>query len=185
MLTAINMNQAPITVAGIPIPSDAPLFLGILAIHVLAGLFCVITGAIAMLSPKGAGRHPGFGTFYYWGLTVVFLTMSMLSAMRWVHNYHLFILGVLSFTAAFIGRQAAPSRSPARIQVHVIGMGLSYILLLTAFYVDNGKNLPLWRLLPQLAYWLIPLAVGLPIIVRVFKNHPLLRSERRLPREAA
>ena len=28
-------------------------------------------------------------------------------------------------------------------------MGLSYILLLTAFYVDNGKSLPLWKdLLP-------------------------------------
>ena len=28
-------------------------------------------------------------------------------------------------------------------------MGASYILLLTAFYVDNGKNLPLWRELPE------------------------------------
>jgi hypothetical protein len=34
-------------------------------------------------------------------------------------------------------------------------MGTSYIALLTAFYVDNGKNLPLWSHLPNLAYWLI------------------------------
>ena len=185
MLPALSVNQAPITVGGIPIPSDAPLFLGVLAIHVIAGLVCVITGAIAMLSPKAAGRHPRFGTSYYWSLSVVFVTMAVLSAMRWAHDYHLFILGTLSFAAAFIGRQAAPSRATPRIRVHVIGMGLSYIFLLTAFYVDNGKNLPLWRLLPPLAYWLVPLAVGAAIIARVLLYHPLVRSERRLQGGAA
>lgn len=179
------MSQAPITVLGIPIPSDAPVFLALLGVHVAAGLMCVVTGAVAMLSPKGLGRHPRFGTLYYRGLVVVFATMGVLAAMRWAHNYHLFILGVLSFTAAFVGRQAAPSRTPGRIRVHVIGMGLSYILLLTAFYVDNGKNLPLWRLLPPLAYWLVPLAVGVPIMVRAFQNHPLLRSERPVREGAA
>jgi hypothetical protein len=41
-------------------------------------------------------------------------------------------------------------------------MSASYVLLLTAFYVDNGKHLPVWRSLPHLAYWLLPSAVGLP-----------------------
>ena len=177
-MTTVTLSQAPITVAGIPIPSDAPLFLAVLVIHVAAGISCVITGAVAMLSPKRAGRHPRLGTLYYCGLIVVFSTMGVLSVMRWVQDYHLFILGVLSFTAAFVGRQAAPSRATPRIRVHVIGMGLSYILLLTAFYVDNGKNLPLWRLLPPLAYWLVPLAVGAPIIVRVLLRHPLMRTQR-------
>ncbi len=179
------MSQVPITVAGIPIPSDAPLFLAVLVIHVAAGLTCVITGAVAMLSRKSAGRHHRFGTFYYWGLIVVFITMGVLSVMRWAQDYHLFILGVLSFTAAFVGRQAAPSRATPRIRVHVIGMGLSYILLLTAFYVDNGKNLPLWSLLPPLAYWLVPLAVGAPIMARVLLRHPLVRGERGLQGGAA
>ena len=31
------------------------------------------------------------------------------------------------------------------MKLHITGMGTSYVLLLTAFYVDNGKNLPLWR----------------------------------------
>jgi hypothetical protein len=43
-------------------------------------------------------------------------------------------------------------------------MGASYILMLTAFYVDNGKNLPVWRALPALAYWIVPGAIGLPLI---------------------
>jgi hypothetical protein len=55
------------------------------------------------------------------------------------------------------------------------GMGLSYILLLTAFYVDNGKNLPLWNKLPQIAFWGLPAAAGIPFIVRALLRHPLER----------
>jgi hypothetical protein len=35
---------------------------------------------------------------------------------------------------------------------------------LTAFYVDKGKSLPVWRDLPAIAYWLAPSLVGLPIL---------------------
>jgi hypothetical protein len=55
-------------------------------------------------------------------------------------------------------------------------MGLSYILLLTAFYVDNGHSLPLWRDLPPITYWLVPAAVGLPLITNVLLKHPLVRK---------
>jgi hypothetical protein len=55
-------------------------------------------------------------------------------------------------------------------------MGLSYILLLTAFYVDNGKNLPLWNKLPQIAFWVLPAAAGIPFIVRALLRHPLVRG---------
>jgi len=55
-------------------------------------------------------------------------------------------------------------------------MGLSYVLLLTAFYVDNGKNLPLWNKLPQIAFWVLPAAAGIPFIIRALLRHPLVRS---------
>lgn len=58
-------------------------------------------------------------------------------------------------------------------------MGLSYILLLTAFYVDNGKSLPLWKYLPTIAYWLLPSAIGLPLIVTALLRHPLVRPSKR------
>jgi hypothetical protein len=57
--------------------------------------------------------------------------------------------------------------------------GISYILMLTAFYVDNGKHLPLWKELPQLSFWLLPAKLGIPLIVRALLNHPLARRERR------
>src|SRR5215469_593454 len=151
------MNQAPITIAGIPIPSNAPIFLAIVAIHVVAGLAAVITGIVAMLSDKRAGRHPSFGVWYYRSVVGVSITMAVLSAMRWSQDYHLFILGALAFAAVVVGGQTAPSRSAGWIRVHVTAMGLSYVFLLTAFYVDNGPNLPLWRRLPHLAYWVLPI----------------------------
>jgi hypothetical protein len=67
---------------GIDIPSDSPLFLTVLGFHVLAALIAVVTGVIAMLSVKRAGRHPRFGTLYYWCLSFVFLTATILAAMR-------------------------------------------------------------------------------------------------------
>jgi hypothetical protein len=173
------MSPAPITVAGIPIPSDSPAFLAVLAVHILAGVGSVTTGLIAMLSPKGPGRHSRFGTLYYRCLAVVFASMAILSAMRWLDDYHLFILGTLSFGAASVARRAVRRQTGRWVRLHVTGMGLSYVLLLTAFYVDNGKNLPVWRDLPTLSYWLLPAAVGIPIILRALWRHPLARAERQ------
>jgi hypothetical protein len=62
------------------------------------------------------------------------------------------------------------------VRLHITGMGGSYILLLTAFYVDNGKNLPLWKELPPITYWLVPGAVGLPIIADALLRHPMMRG---------
>ncbi len=167
----------PITIAGIPLPSDSPLFLAFIAVHVAAGLVCVIAGVVAMLSRKQPGRHRQAGTVYYWSLAVVAATMSVLAIFRWTEDYHLFILGALAFVAATIGRTARRRLWPSWARIHMAGMGASYILLITAFYVDNGPNLPLWRELPQIAFWILPTLIGAPILLNAFFRHPLARRE--------
>ena len=179
------MTQTPITIAGIPIPSDSSLFLSILACHVTAGLGAVVMGLVAMFSAKAPGRHPSAGIWYYRSLIVVFCTMAVLSVMRWSQDYHLFVLGGLALAAAIVGRRAAPTGPRPRVRVHVIGMGLSYVLLLTAFYVDNGPNLPLWRLLPRVTFWVLPTLVGAPLIWRVLLTHPVVRGARAGPGHGA
>ena len=134
-----------------------------------------------MLSNKGRGRHSNWGTTYFWSLLGVFVTMSALSFMRWAENYHLFILGVLSFASALFGRTAVQRRWHQWPRLHLSGMGASYILTLTAFYVDNGKNLPLWRELPEVALWFLPSAVGVPLILYATLRHPLVRGFDRAP----
>lgn len=175
------MTDEGVVILGIPIPSSSPVFLSIVAVHVLAGLCCVLAGIVAMLAPKRRGRHPTAGTIYYWSLVVVFFSMSALSILRWPANNHLFALGIGSFGAAVVGRMAKRRPEPEWLGVHVSCMAVSYILLLTAFYVDNGPHLPLWRSLPPLAHWLLPGVVGVPILIWALTRHPLiLRSRTRL-----
>jgi len=161
---------------GIEIPSADPVFLTVVGVHILLGLACTVTGAIAMLSQKRRGRHPRYGTIYFWCLAGVFLTASSLAAVRWARDYHLFILGALSLAAAYLGRQARRQRWRYWARLHITGMGSSYVLLLIAFYVDNGKSLPLWKELPPTAYWLLPAAIGTPLILRALLWHPLVRQ---------
>jgi len=159
--------------------------LAFIAVHVAAGLTAVIAGAIAMLSRKRLGRHPKAGTVYYWALAVVFVTMSALAFSRWSEDYHLFILGLLSLVAATIGRTARRKLWPSWLRVHMTGMAASYILMITAFYVDNGPNLPLWRELPPLAFWILPALIGAPILINALLRHPLVRQmggRNRTPR---
>jgi hypothetical protein len=175
------MDDGITNVAGIEIPSTHPVFLSVVGIHVLLGLACTVTGVIAMLSQKRVGRHPRYGTIYFWCLAGVFLTASSLAAARWAQDYHLFVLGALSFASAYLGRQARRLRWRHWARLHITGMGTSYVLLLIAFYVDNGKSLPLWKELPPVAYWLLPAVVGIPLIARALVWHPLVVRQSDLP----
>src|SRR6516162_6011041 len=98
------------TVAGIELPSTSLLFLTGVAFHVAAGLCAVIAGIIAVFSRKAKGRHPTFGTIYYWSLSAVAASATALAVVRWADDYHLFVLGVLAFSAATLGRTARRQR---------------------------------------------------------------------------
>jgi len=163
--------------AGIEIPSTDPLFLAVVVgIHIPLGLVCVAVGALAMLSKKGRGRHSTLGQIYFWSLLALFMSATFLSAIRWVENFHLFVLGMMAFASAWFGRAALRQRWSYWTRLHIAGMGLSYVLMLAAFYVDNGKQLPLWKHLPHFMYWLLPLLAGLPLIVRALLWHPLVQK---------
>jgi hypothetical protein len=150
---------------GDQVGSAAPLFLTFLAVHVLAGLTAVITGAIAALVHKGSPRHIRAGRWYYRAITVLFATATILAAMRWRQDYYLFILGTVAFTAATVGYLHRRRHRPGDTG-HIIGMGAAYVVMLTAFYVDNGPHLPLSDRLPTVAFWLLPSIIGALVIAR-------------------
>jgi uncharacterized membrane protein HdeD (DUF308 family) len=152
-------------ILGDQVGSTAPLFLAFLAVHVAAGLTAVVTGAIAALTRKGSPRHVRAGRWFYWAIAVVFVTAAALTIMRWRQDYHLLIIGTVAFTAATIGYFHRRRHRPGDTG-HILGMGIGYVGMLTAFYVDNGPHLPLWDRLPPLTFWFLPAAVGAPIITR-------------------
>lgn len=163
----------------------SPLFLAFLVMHVGAGLTCVVAGAAAGLSRKRPGRHPLFGTIYFWALLVVFVSSTGMSTLRWSADYHLFILGTIAFGVGSIGYSARKIRWDGWPAYHIAGMGGSYIVLLTAFYVDNGPKLPLWDRLPNIAFWTLPALIGLPLVVRALRQYvPVLAVPRHSPSAA-
>jgi hypothetical protein len=153
--TGWRMADGVTIVAGLPIPSTSPAFLAGVAVHVALGLCAVATGALAMLSPKGQVAIP-------WRPHLLLVAGRAgpdqqrvgggpvgggRSALR---------IGSRGLASAAYGRHARRVLRPDWRPRHVVGMGVSYIVMLTAFYVDNGKNLPVWRSLPAWAYWVAP-----------------------------
>jgi hypothetical protein len=82
-----------VVIAGLPILPTSPLFLAAVGLHVVAGLTCVASGAVAMLSRKGRSRHSICGTIYFWSLVLVFLLSAGLALSRWAEDWQLFVMG--------------------------------------------------------------------------------------------
>lgn len=157
-------------VFGLEVPSTAPVFLAFVGVHVAAGLTAVISGAVAALSPKGRGRHSMFGSIYFGGICVLFATATGLAIMRWRQDYGLFLIGLAAFGMALTGVVARERHWPGDT-AHILGMGGSYVAMLTAFYVDNGKHLPLWDRLPTFAFWVLPSLIGVPLVGRALHKY--------------
>jgi len=66
------------SIGGFEIPSTDPTF--------LIGVAAVVSGAVAMLSTKAAGRHPTAGTFYFWCLAALAVTATALAIVRWAEG---------------------------------------------------------------------------------------------------
>ena len=157
-----------IDILGIEIPDAGPLFLASVALHIAAGVTAVIAGALVMLMRKGTRRHRRVGWIYLSALSVIFVTMVVMVVIRWPLNLHLLALGLVSLAAAALGVLNRRRHWPD--SWHIIAMGSSYIAMLTAFYVDNGPQLPIWNLLPDWAFWILPTAVGAPLIWRAVRR---------------
>ena len=164
-------------ILGIEVPDEGPLFMAALGVHVLSGMTCVVAGAVAATARKQPGRHPRAGRVYCAGIAVVFASATVLAVTRWSHDWYLFVVGLLAFTAACAGYTHRRLQRPGWTRRHLAGMSVSYIALLTAFYVDVGPQLPVWNRLPIWALWLIPSTVGTPITARALwiRDGPLTR----------
>ena len=159
--------------AALAIPADGAVFTGALACHIAAGLTCVVGGVLATTAAKRPGRHTIAGTVYFWSLTVVFASATIMALLRFAQDWHLLLIAMVAFATGSLGYLARRRRWRGWLRVHLLGMSGSYIALFTGFYVDNGPHLPLWDRLPSLGYWLLPSLVGFPLVVRAMARRRL------------
>lgn len=156
-------------IAGFPFSFFFPL-----VVHGLTGLTRGVTGVMTFRVPKGPGRHHQWGKRYLWAYSLVFLTATILSVQRWQADAYLFLLAVLGYGFALCGYSARRFRQALRmlrvlgeqwVVVHLVGMIGSYVVLWTAFYVDNAHLIPLLNQLPTLTFWVLPGLIGFPFVV--------------------
>lgn len=171
--------MAAIDIGGIEIPDSRPVFLAALAVHVLAGLVSVIAGARAALARKRPGWHPRAGRVYLGGISTIFVTATIMAALRWHEDRHLFVIATIAFGLALAGFAARRRARDGWLLRHGSAMGGSYIALLTGFYVDNGPQLPAIDRLPHAAYWIVPITVGVPVTAIALVRNGALRLPGR------
>ena len=136
------------------------------SLHIPAGLVALTAGVVAMLSRKGAWWHRKAGLTYLTAIAVIATTAAGLVMTRGPQFTHLLVLAAVAVTLAFGGYFMRRVHQG----VHIAGMGLSYVTIVTAFYVDNGPKLLFWNQFPDPVFWIGPLAVGLPIIIRAMRR---------------
>jgi hypothetical protein len=157
------------------------LLLVTVAVHVAGGVVAVVAGAGAGVAAKRPGRHPRRGNLYCAALSVVVVTAVVLVAGSPRPAWELLVLAAVSLVAARIGVRANRRRGRYRPLVHIVGMSLSYVGLLTGFFVDNGPRLPLWDRLPGAWFWFLPGLVAAPVVARAIA---LSRYRVDLPAQA-
>jgi len=155
---------------GLPIPDAGPIFMTALVVHIACGLTAVTAGALAATAKKRPGRHPRAGYVYLWALGGIFITATIMAAIRWREDAHLFAIAVAAFGMGLYGYRARKRHRPGWQAHHGIGMGGSYIALLTGFYVDNGAFLPVWNQLPHWSFWILPSLIGVPLIALALRR---------------
>ena len=72
-------------------------------------------------------------------------------------------------SAATIGVRPAPPQR-AGDTIHILGLSLSFVAMMTGFYVDNGPHLPLLDHLPAIVFWVLPSAVGAVLTGRAVRR---------------
>jgi hypothetical protein len=156
-------------IEGFPLSFFLPL-----VVHILAGLTTGVTGVVAFRAPKRRGRHHRWGRYYLWAYSVVFFTATILSVQRWAADAYLVFLALAGYGFALAGYAAQRFRrepSLARwlgkqlLVAHIVGVIGSYIVLWTAFYVDNAHLIPGLSQLPPLTFWVLPTLIGIPFII--------------------
>lgn len=179
-------------VFGIPLAFFLPL-----VVHAWAGLTTGVLGVLAFRAPKRRARHPRWGRRYVWAYTLVFVTATLLSVQRWGADAYLFLLASLGYGLALGGYAARRFRQRPWIMrvlrkwwivAHLVGMIGSYIVLWTAFYVDNTHLIPGLNRLPTLTFWVLPTGIGIPFIVLSLsrfapQRNARSRSERAIVKE--
>ncbi|MGG0756666.1 DUF2306 domain-containing protein [Brevibacillus laterosporus] len=139
----------------------------LIALHILAGTACLLTGLLAIIMRKKRGLHTIYGEIYHGSYVVIFLTSIITAIWHWEESAYLFFIALFSYGLALYGYLARKRRWTEWVGKHIYGMLGSYIGVITAVLVVNQAKIPVLNQWPSLLLWLLPTIIGSPLIAMV------------------
>ncbi len=141
-----------------------PLFTVVLIAHIAFGVLGLVLGPVAMFSRKIQGIHTRAGELYHWMVLGVCLTASLMTTLDWTRLWWFLPIAIGSYALAFVGYLFAKVRWRKWVSVHISGQGGSYIALVAALLVVNWGNVFGSPGVSSPWAWVLPTAIGSPII---------------------
>ena len=116
----------------------------LVSIHILTGIFALLSSSLAVCSEKGKSIHLLSGRTYFWSMLVIFLTAIPMSIIT--NNIFLFLKAMFSFYQAFAGMRFARKRKGiatildwATVCLMVLA-GVGMLILATIYFTNNNSQ---------------------------------------------
>ena len=133
-----------------------------LVLHVASGAAALALGPVALLA--AVQRRRGAAVLrdaYHWVVLVVCATATVVSVLAWARLWWLVPIGAFSYGLALAGYLGSRNHWPLWMRAHA--WGGSYIALVTALLVVSVRGVSTAL---EVAAWILPAAIGVPLIVR-------------------
>jgi hypothetical protein len=138
-----------------------------LVLHVASGVAALALGPIALLVVEQRRRGAALlRDAYHWAVLVVCATATVVSVLAWARLWWLVPIGALSYGLALAGYLGSRNQWPPWMRAHA--WGGSYIALVTALLVVSVRGV---SPVLEVVAWILPAAIGVPLIVRAHTGH--------------
>jgi hypothetical protein len=147
-----------------------------LGVHVASGVLALALGPVALLGARRQRRwFASLRAAYHWTVLLVCATATVVSVLAWSRLWWLVPIAALAYSLTLAGHLGSKLDWPAWVRAH--GWGGSYIALVTALLVVAARGV---AAVLEVAAWLLPAAIGTPLIVRTHtRRQPAMPVERR------
>lgn len=129
----------------------------VLLLHIGSGFTALLTGGIASMAAKGGTAHRRSGKWYFWSMTGVFVTATLLGVLK--QNAFLFMVGFFSYYLVARGYRVLYLKGLNRSQQ---ARALDWFISGTAFLFGVGLlGWAVYQYTQNIGFWPVPLVFGL------------------------